>query len=636
MLPRKALFALLPAILAVPGIRASAQAYVNENQGTYLYVDAQWGNDSSSGAYNTPLKTIQNAVNRANYNNTKWVGTKIIVRPGVYREHVSINNSNSTTAPLTIQASNWGTAIVTGSDVMSGWWWSWGQVWAHTWNYNFGTSAIPSGWPWNIAPIGRRTEMLFVNGVPLTQVMSTAQLIPGTFMVDEANNVMYMNPPAGTNVSSSSIEAAVRPQTLSVSSRSNVVLRGMVFQHAASSINTPGVSVSGSWNVLLDGDQANWNNWGGFGIYNSNNVTVQWSTANYNGGEGFTTTRGQHVLYDSNESDYNTWRGAQAGLYDWGMGGAKFMWMRYTTVQNHYAYRNQAQGVWFDTDNQHITVNNVTSSENTLGALQLELNEGPITVQNSRFCSSGIGANIVNSQYVTFNSNAFYNNGGKANQQAEIFLAGKSGGRGVSDWLTGTWYNIYTNHLTFNSNTFEDTYAAQNVFGTYLTGYDWTAFASSLTSNYNRWYNPGNQWAFKLPNNYYANFGGWKNSTNTDWTSGWALPTSSPAGPCWVASPSYTDFAVDLDKEVISMANGVATTGVHVKSYGYGNVSMWITGMPANSWAWLDKSGMVSGDTVLHFGASKTAAAQTVPVTLWAASGSRVHSITIYVSVTHS
>jgi hypothetical protein len=328
MFSRKALFALLPAILVVSGIRAGAQSNVNENQSTYLYVDAQYGNDSNSGAYNYPLKTIQNAVNRANANNSRWVGTKVIVRPGVYRESVWIGNYGSTTAPVTIQAASNGTAIISGSDVMSGWWWSWGSVYAHTWNQKFGTSAIPSGWPSPIAPIGRRTEMLFVNGNPMTQVMYTSELRPGTFMVDESNNVMYLDPPAGTNVYSSTIEAATRRQALAIQSRNNIVIRGLVFEHAASTINTPSVSVTGGWNILFDSDQAVWNNWTGIGIYGTNSVTVQWTIASHNGGEGFTTTRGQSVLFDHNESDYNNWRGAQAGLYDWGMGGAKFMWMR--------------------------------------------------------------------------------------------------------------------------------------------------------------------------------------------------------------------------------------------------------------------------------------------------------------------
>jgi hypothetical protein len=305
-------------------------------------------------------------------------------------------------------------------------------------------------------------------------------------------------------------------------------------------------------------------------------------------------------------------------------------------VNNQFVYRNQAQGLWFDTDNQHITVNNLTSSENVLGAMQIELNEGPITVNNSHLCSSGIGVNLVNSQYVTLNNNVFYNNSGKANQEAEIFLAGKSGGRGVTDWLTGTYYNIYSNHLTLTNNTIEDTYWPQNLFGTYLTGWDWTEFATTLSASYNRWYDPANQWAFKLPNNDYTTLSNWKSATNTDWTSSWSLPPTSPSGPCWVPWPSYTDFAVNLDSEAIYMTNGSASSGVHVNSFGYGTVTMWITGMPSGSWAWLDQGSMVSGSTTLHFGASKTAGYSTVPVTLWAVSGSRVHSITVYVHVTPS
>ena len=636
MVSRKIFLALLPAILAISGIRASAQAYVNENQGTYLYVDAQYGNDSNSGAYNYPLKTIQNAVNRANANNSRWVGTKIIVRPGVYRESVWIGNYGSTTAPVTIQAAYNGTAIVSGSDVLSGWWWSWGSVYAHTWYQKFGTSAVPSGWPSPMAPIGRRAEMLFVNGTPLTQVMYTSELRPGTFMIDEPNNVMYMDPPSGTNVYGSTIEASVRRQTLGVQNRSNIVIRGLVFEHAASSINTPSVSVSGGWNIFFDSDQAMWNNWTGIGVYGANNVTVQWSIASHNGGEGFTETRGQSVLYDHNESDYNNWRGAQAGLYDWGMGGAKFMWMRNTTVNNHFAYRNQAQGLWFDTDNQHITVNNLTSSENVLGAMQIELNEGPIWVGNSHMCSSGIGVNLVNSQNVTLNNNVLYNNSGTGNQQAEIFLAGKSGGRGVTDWLTGTYYNIYSNHLTLTNNTIEDTFWPQNLFGTYLTGWDWTEFATTLSASNNRWYDPNNQWAFKLPNNKFVTLGSWKSAINADWTSYWSLPPTSPSGPCWVPWTSFPDFAVNLNSEAVWMYKGSASTGVRVNNFGYGTVNMWVTGLPSGVWAWLDNSSLSSGSTTLHFGASKSAGYPTVPATLWAVSGSRVHSITIYVHVTPS
>jgi hypothetical protein len=627
-------FALLTAILAVSGLRASAQASVNENESAYIYVDANYGSDSNSGGYDSPLKTLQNAVDRANINNEKWIGTRIMVRPGVYREYVSIGNYKATTAPLTIQAETTGTAIVAGSDQLSNWNWSWGNVYAHTWTTNLGTCAVPPGWPSPIAEIGRRTEMLVVNGTPLTEVMSTSQLLPGTFFLDD--NLVYMDPPAGTNVSTATIEASTRPETLSVDSRSNVVIRGMVFRHAASCINTSGVNVSSSWNVLLDTDQAIWNNWGGIGIFSSNNVTVQYSTASYNGGEGFTSNRGQSVEFYSNESDYNNWRGAQAGLYDWGMGGAKFMWMRNTTVQNHIAYRNQAQGVWFDTDNQNIVIKNATLSENVLGSVQIEANEGPLSIEDSHICSSGIGVNVINSEGLSLYNNTLYNNSGTNSQEAELFIAGQSGGREVTNWLTGQHYNLYTSYMDLSDNTFEDAAGGQDLFGTYLTGYDWSQFATTLSANDNDWYDPYLESTFKLPDNDFVSLGNWKSAVDTDWSSWWGSPATSPAAACWVPSPSFADFAVNLNDESISMSSGSASTSVHVNSFGYGTVYLWVSGMPSGTWAWLDQTSMVSGTTTLHFGSSTSAAYQSVPVTLWASSGSRVHSITVYVNVTPS
>jgi len=54
---------------------------------------------------------------------------------------------------------------------------------------------------------------------------------------------------------------------------------------------------------------------------------------------------------------------------------------------------------------REVTVNNATLSENVLGSLQVELNEGPILVENSYLCSSGIGVNVLNSTYLTLNNN---------------------------------------------------------------------------------------------------------------------------------------------------------------------------------------------------------------------------------------
>lgn len=633
MLPRRILFALLPAILAISGVRSSAQSHVTENQTTYLYVDANAGNDTHSGAQSSPLKTIQAAVNKADTNNQNNIGTKIIVNAGVYREGVTIGNYRSTSAPITIQAATTGAAILDGADVLTGWSQQTATIYSHTWTPNLGTCAIPSGWPSTIAPIARRTEMIFVNGVPLTEVMSYGQIRPGTFWVNETTNMIYLSPSASTNMATAKVEAAVRPQTLSVSTRTNLVFRGLVFRHAASCINSSGVAVNGSSNILFDAVQAVWNNWGGIGIYSTNNVTVQNSVASYNGGVGLMSSHDQYVLFNFNETDYNNWRGAMTALYDWGMGGTKFMQARSTTVQNHFSYRNQAQGLWFDTDNKNITINNATLSQNLLAALQIEANEGPILLENSHLCSSGLGANVINTENFTIKNNSFYNNSGTGSLQAEIFIAGKAGGRQLSDWLTGQAYNLFTSGMALTGNSFENASSGQNVFGTYLSGNDWTLFATTLTASGNKWYDPGVTNNFKITGNKMVALPGWQSATGTDYTSTWALPATSPVAACSVPNPTFTDFAVNLDKETYSMTAGSTTATVRVSSFGYGTVTLFVNGLPSGVSASLSKTSLVSGPVTLKLSASGSAANQTVPVTLWATSGSRVHSVTFYVHV---
>ena len=637
MLPLKAPLALFSAILVVTGIRVSAQAHVTEGQTHYLYVDAKSGNDGNSGSQSAPLKTIQAAVDKADSNNVNNIATKIIVNSGVYREAVNIGAYRSTGATVTVQAAVTGGAIIDGADVLSNWSLTSNGIYTHTWTPNLGTCAIPSGWPSTLPTIARRSEMLFINGVPLTEVIAESQLRPGTFYVNESSNLIYMDPPSGVTVSSATIEAAVRRQTLNISGRSDIVLRGLVFRHAASCINSPGVTVNSSSNVLFDSDQAIWNNWSGIGIYRTNNVTVQNSLASYNGGAGFMSANDQYVLFSYNESDYNNWRGAQGALFDWAMAGAKFMYMRSTTVQNHYSYHNQAQGLWFDTDNKNITINNATLSGNVMAALQLEADEGPVTVENSRLCGSGSGVNILNVENLAIKSNTFYNNSGTGiYDPAEIFVAGLANGRKITDWLTGQAYNLITQGTVLSGNAFQNAGSGQNVFGTYLAGSDWSTFATSLNAGSNKWYDPNTSSNFKIVGGKAVTLGGWQSATGTDYSSSWTKAYSSQPAGCAIPSATYSDFAVSLNRPNYTMSAGAATALVKVNSYNYGTVNLWFTGLPSGVSASLSTMSLTSGLVTVKFSATTSAANQTVPITLWAVSWNRVHTITFNVQVTPS
>jgi hypothetical protein len=624
------------ASLLIAGPLAFCQANVVENQTTVLYVDAQKGSDSNPGSSSSPLKSIQAAVNKANTNNQKKIGTKVVVNAGVYRETVNIDPvSNQSTVPLTVQAAVTGTAVISGADVLGNWAAdpTYAAAYTTSWSPTQGTCGIPSGWPTGFSSIALHTEMIFVNGNPLTQVLSYSQMRAGTFYINESSGSLHIWPPTGTNMQTAVVEGASRQKTLSIVGRSNVVVRGLVLTHAATCINSSGATVTAGSNVLIDSVQANWNNWGGLGVFSSSNVTVKNSIANHNGGVGFMGSRGQNILFSFNESDYNNWRGAQAAFYEWGMGGTKFFQMRSTTVQDHFSFNNQAEGLWFDTDNKNITINNATLAGNTTAALQIERNEGPVVLENSHLCSSGVGVNLLTSEQVKIENNTFYNNGATNKYQAQIYLAGQHNGIVITDWQTGQSYDLFTKGLVLTGNTFVDGAAGQNVFGTYLSGSDWSDFANTLNASGNVWYDPFISTSFKVVNGHLVNLAGWQNTVGTDYASKWAAPATSPATACAIPAANYADFSVTLNAGAYTMASGSAAATARVSSFGYGSVGLSVSGLPAGVTASMSSASLVSGTSTIEFSATSSAVNQTVPITLWAVSGSRVHSATFNLHV---
>src|SRR5438309_941676 len=78
-------------------------------------------------------------------------------------------------------------------------------VYSHPWNQNLGTCAVPPGWPSTFPVIARRAEMVFINGIALTQVMSSSDLRPGTFFVDDGAGTIFVHPAAGVSIWNSTV-----------------------------------------------------------------------------------------------------------------------------------------------------------------------------------------------------------------------------------------------------------------------------------------------------------------------------------------------------------------------------------------------------------------------------------------------
>ncbi|MGC2216027.1 MAG: MBG domain-containing protein [Silvibacterium sp.] len=619
---------------------ASAQANVIENEPVTIYVNGQSGSNANPGTAAQPVQTIQQGVNLAIVQNKHAVGVKILIAPGVYREAVSVASADSGAA-MTMQAATAGTVFIDGANILTNWSSGSPGVYTFPWTDSIGGCPLPANWYTGMPPVVLANEMIFVNGNSMTQVMSASQLIPGTFFVNSSYEEVEVDPPSGTDMSTAQVEVAARRATLTVTGGKNLVFRGLVFQHAASCMNYDGANVYSSSNILFDTIQANWNNWGGLGVTSSTDVTVQNSIGSYNGGLGLGTFEVQDALYQNNETDYNNWRGEMAGLYDVAMGGTKIMRTHTITISGQRSYNNGAEGLHFDTDNMNATINGAALVGNLIENLQLEASQGPFTVENSSFCGGGTGINLINAGGVTVTGNSFYDNGNTVgnlvqDQNAQIFLAGNAGGRIVTNYETGVQTNVYTADTTLENNTFTAVGAGQLIFNTYLSGTDWSEFAGSLHSADNDWFDAANSMAFGLPGGKHVNSASWQSMAD-DTSSSWQL-SSVPANACAIPAATYPDFSLsahDAASYISSfvMSNGALAIPLQVRSFGFGTVQLSATGLPAGVSASFSPSTLVSGSSTLTLTASSAATAQTVAITVFAVSGSRVHTLTEWVAI---
>jgi len=619
-----------------------AQADVNESlESVQLYVNAKTGSDTNPGTSAKPLKTIAAAANLAETNNRKNTGTHVIIQAGTYRETVSLQaNSKDTLAPETFEAQTKGTVIVSGADVWTGWQASSGnpKVFVHSWPYQWGLCpAAPSG-PAE-QDIVRRREMIFINGKPLTQVLASSQLQAGTFFVDETNGQVSIEPPAGKNPNSSTVEVAVRQNLLTLENKSDVVLRGLTFEYSdscrwhAAAVSIAANQEKGS-NILVDSDNFLWNNGQGLNISGVNDVTVTSSIARHNGESGFGGYKMKYTLWQSDDASYNNWRGAQGAYYNWNSSGAHFMLMHNQTVSGLTVAYNTTHGIHWDTDNADISASGVVASRNLLVGAFIEADEGPTLISNSDICgaqlssSSNIGVGLKDSTSLTLSGDTLTNSGA-----GQIVITGPGGGEPVTNWETGQTTQMFTQNLSITNSVIEG--GSSGAFqDSYLSGADWTHLASTLVSDYNTW-NPGSA-AFVVPTPLHGtklNLAGWQSLTAQDVHS--AAPATVPPAPsaCQIAPDSADFWLIVNEASVAVSASKRASFGAEVVAAGFsGTVSLGAAGVssiPGATGEWSAGSVAAGRASTFSIQTSASTPAGTYPITLTASNGSVSHTVTV-------
>lgn len=514
---------------------ALGQASVDESvvsQVLHVDVNHEAASDNNPGTSPAlPLKTLQRAIALA-----AGADTRILVHPGDYREYISIGAAERL---LCIQAMEAGTAAICGSNRVSAWRDDGAGVYSFAWQHDWGLGDIvfPPGYQAERDIPTRRKEMVFVDGVHLTQrvtVVASADradpvapssLGPGEFTVDEANDRISFKPPAGVAMTqSTAVDVAVRGTAelkrgggrslLSVVDHGNLVLRGLVFKHSANYIKAdPALRIASSSSnqvdhsgrasqILIEDCRFVHNNSIGMEIESANNITVRRCEFNDNGLRGAGLYATVNARFEDCRFLRNNWRcGVQLIGHD--AAGLKI----FDGLEKEYFYRlssnislvrcslsdNTCCGFWQDYGGADVVLRSCLVENNIDRGIDQEMTFGGLVlrgcvIRNNTRCN----IQSYGSSHITLDSCFVYGartglTSTDPEHIAEIILGGDS--------RVNSGSPASSEHWTIQASTIISTEPHSSLFRSFWyggpdapTSFGKSAFVNTLASDNNRWY----------------------------------------------------------------------------------------------------------------------------------------------------
>lgn len=351
-----------------------------------VFVDAH-ALRSGNGSASSPFTTVQGAIDAAK------PGGTIVVRTGVYHEALSIPSNK----PLTIQAYPNEAVWFDGSRVVSAWTPS-GSVWVSTgWTTSFDSSmrGQASMYVSSDHPTANRPDQLFVDGIALRQVASAAEVVAGTFAVDDAGDRLVL----GTNPNGREVRASDISQAIDATAP-NVTLQGFGVRRYATTFGaTAQVRMHNTGAVvrnLVIEDGA----FIGLAVQNDDSV-IDHVTARRNGIMGIGVNQAYNlVLSNSLVTDNNAQHFNDIPV----AGGIKITRSRNVTVTGNVVSNNDGSGIWFDESCYDVKIVRNTANDNSTSGIQLELSDTAVIAGNTS-TGTRTGIQIINTGNVRIYNN---------------------------------------------------------------------------------------------------------------------------------------------------------------------------------------------------------------------------------------
>ena len=249
--------------------------------------------------------------------------------------------------------------------------------------------------------VGRRREMVFVNGQLMRQVISTDDLKPGTFCVDDGwpdepdDGQLYLALPAGVQRGACTIEVAVRTvhhfgSSLLQVGGQNLVVRNLVVQHFAGDSGFAAAVHVGARNILIEDCTFRANNGSGLGILMGEQMTVRRCAAEANGDSGLFMDEGDQVLMEDIEVRGNNWRGDWGGVRSGQRAGLRLEGdIAGVVVRRLRAEGNACPGVLVTRVKANIFLDDLRAVGNAREGLVVSESAGPLIIRNAVLARNG-------------------------------------------------------------------------------------------------------------------------------------------------------------------------------------------------------------------------------------------------------
>ncbi len=302
------------------------------------------GSDRNPGTQAAPFRTITHAVAVARS------GATVVVRAGTYREALG-----SITKRVTIQAYPHEQVWLKGSVPVAGFVAS-GQVWVKTgWSDRLCHTCTPRSAIDPAYPAAGLPDQVFVDGRPLAQVTTPAQVKPGTFAVDtQRHRLVLGSDPAGHRV-----EATYFPVAMQFNSRaagSQLLGIGVSEYGPQFDYRQPAMVIANTTDLTFDADAFDRSATRGLSVLRSGGV-VERSVFLDNGANALHANRADGLLVMGNRFAYsNREHFSIAGTATASIAAVKVTLTTNALVKANYLDDNASNAVWFDVNSYNVTV----------------------------------------------------------------------------------------------------------------------------------------------------------------------------------------------------------------------------------------------------------------------------------------